>query len=216
MAQWAAKGRLDVGDEFVHESIIGSLFVALLIIVICMAYAYSLIRTKKNILRHSYGLVLLGFVFGLAFATILTLIQVPVMYAIFDEAWGFIARLLFGKRAAQAVAAVERPVGGESCIGSPSGLDIVGKPVDDIVFAGLFVLEAVDRVLDPRADRDLRDPDDAGGLARADDPHRPQPEIEPEQPFEREVAFPDAGVGAMDPAIERKHQCDGVLGDGVG
>jgi 4-hydroxyproline epimerase len=27
MAQWAAKGRLDVGDEFVHESIIGSLFV---------------------------------------------------------------------------------------------------------------------------------------------------------------------------------------------
>ncbi|WIJ25104.1 4-hydroxyproline epimerase [Devosia sp. RR2S18] len=26
MAQWAAKGRLSVGDEFVHESIIGSLF----------------------------------------------------------------------------------------------------------------------------------------------------------------------------------------------
>lgn len=26
MAQWAAKGRLDVGDTFVHESIIGSLF----------------------------------------------------------------------------------------------------------------------------------------------------------------------------------------------
>ena len=27
MAQWAAKGRLGIGDEFVHESIIGSLFV---------------------------------------------------------------------------------------------------------------------------------------------------------------------------------------------
>jgi 4-hydroxyproline epimerase len=27
MAQWAAEGRLEVGDEFVHESIIGSLFV---------------------------------------------------------------------------------------------------------------------------------------------------------------------------------------------
>ncbi|ATG46164.1 hydroxyproline-2-epimerase [Celeribacter ethanolicus] len=26
MAQWAAKGRLNVGDEFIHESIIGSLF----------------------------------------------------------------------------------------------------------------------------------------------------------------------------------------------
>ncbi|MFT5053971.1 MAG: 4-hydroxyproline epimerase, partial [Oceanospirillaceae bacterium] len=27
MAQWAAKGRLKVGDEFVHESFIGSQFV---------------------------------------------------------------------------------------------------------------------------------------------------------------------------------------------
>lgn len=26
MAQWAAKGKLNVGDSFVHESIIGSLF----------------------------------------------------------------------------------------------------------------------------------------------------------------------------------------------
>jgi 4-hydroxyproline epimerase len=26
MAQWAANGKLRVGDEFVHESIIGSLF----------------------------------------------------------------------------------------------------------------------------------------------------------------------------------------------
>ena len=26
MAQWAAQGRLGVGDDFVHESIIGSLF----------------------------------------------------------------------------------------------------------------------------------------------------------------------------------------------
>ena len=26
MAHWAAKGRLNVGDEFIHESIIGSLF----------------------------------------------------------------------------------------------------------------------------------------------------------------------------------------------
>jgi len=26
MAQWAAKGKLKVGDEFIHESIIGSLF----------------------------------------------------------------------------------------------------------------------------------------------------------------------------------------------
>jgi 4-hydroxyproline epimerase len=26
MAQWFAKGKLKVGDEFVHESIIGSLF----------------------------------------------------------------------------------------------------------------------------------------------------------------------------------------------
>ena len=26
MAQWAAKGKLKVGDSFVHESIIGSLF----------------------------------------------------------------------------------------------------------------------------------------------------------------------------------------------
>ncbi len=26
MAQWAAKGKLTVGDEFVHESIIGSMF----------------------------------------------------------------------------------------------------------------------------------------------------------------------------------------------
>ena len=27
MAQWAAKGKLDEGDEFIHESIIGSQFI---------------------------------------------------------------------------------------------------------------------------------------------------------------------------------------------
>lgn len=46
---------------------IGSAVVAYLIIILVSIYAYKLIKDRKNLLRHSYGLVLLGFVFGLAF-----------------------------------------------------------------------------------------------------------------------------------------------------
>jgi len=52
---------------FFFSKLIGSAFVAYLIIMICILYAYKLVKDKKNILKHSYGLVLLGFIFGMAF-----------------------------------------------------------------------------------------------------------------------------------------------------
>ncbi|NOZ81156.1 MAG: hypothetical protein GXP63_05800 [DPANN group archaeon] len=47
--------------------LIGSAAVAYLIIFLIAGYAYHLIKQKKNILKHSYGLVVLGLVFGIAF-----------------------------------------------------------------------------------------------------------------------------------------------------
>ena len=57
---------------------------------------------------------------------------------------------------------------------------------------------------------------DRADLAGADDAHRAAVKVEAQQAFEREVALAHAVGGAVDLAIERQHQADGVLAHGIG
>ena len=56
---------------------------------------------------------------------------------------------------------------------------------------------------------------DQPDIACAHDAHGPAVQIEAEQAFQREVAFPNAGIGAVDLAVERQDESDGMLRDRV-
>ena len=49
---------------FFFSKLLGSAFLVYLFILFFAIFAFMLIRKRKNILRHSWGLVMLGFVFG--------------------------------------------------------------------------------------------------------------------------------------------------------
>lgn len=58
-------GAAILGGFFLSKSL-GSAFLVYLVIAFFGIFAYLLIIQRKNILRHSWGLVILGFVFGVA------------------------------------------------------------------------------------------------------------------------------------------------------
>lgn len=49
---------------FFFSKLLGSAFLVVLVVLFLGIFAYMIIRNRKNILRHSWGLVLLGFIFG--------------------------------------------------------------------------------------------------------------------------------------------------------
>ncbi len=91
-----------------------------------------------------------------------------------------------------------------------------GVHVLDAVLGGPVAIRKriVGQHLHAEAAQDLGD--DAADLAGADDAGGLAVQVEADQAVEREVQFADAVEGAVNLAIERQQQRDGVLGHGVG
>ena len=95
------------------------------------------------------------------------------------------------------------------------GKELVERDVLNSDLEAVWILDAI--VGEDVAAEAVEDAGDAvADLARAEDADGAAPHVKADQAVEREVAFANAVVGAMELAIEGEHKANRVFGDGVG